>query len=49
MPALFDLNVLIFLAHRSCMLAPSLHNMLRDFRLIGKLANSKGFNVKKNC
>ena len=48
MPALLDLSVLIFLVHRSCMLAPSLHNMLHDFRLIGKIENRKGFNTKNN-
>ena len=48
MPALLDLNVLIFLVHRSRMLAPSLRNMFRGFSLIGKIDNSKGFNTKKN-
>ena len=47
MRALLDLNVLIFLVHHSCMLAPSLRNMFRDFRLIGQIGNSKGFNTKK--
>ena len=35
------------LVHRSCMLAPSLHNMFRHFRLIGKIDNSQGFNFKR--
>ena len=48
MPELLDLSVLIFLVHRLCMLAISLHNMFRDFRLIGKIDNSKGFNTKKS-
>ena len=46
--ALLDLNILILIVHRSCMLAPSLHIMFRDFRdLIQKRITNKFLTCKR--